>query len=173
MWNQPRSIFNSFKKDLIGKCDVCFRAGLCTRSECEAQKASENTVIETIVNTSQFHGIVDSSIMSKLVRKIMANKNVNFKKYEKIVKKQIKQAKTPHRVNLILRKMSKSLKLLSEAKNKDDFKLAIAGVKKTIQKIKASETIKKKIENITSSFQNLIKEQEKKSIFRLIFRNKT
>lgn len=163
MWGQPNSLFTSFKKDILGKCDICFRAGFCTRDECEAQKASEKTVIETIVNTGNFHGIVDSSIMSKLVKKIMYDQKVNFKKYEKIVKKQIKKAKTPRRINLIIRKMSKSLKSLSEATNKEEFKLAIDDIKKTFDKIKAAETIKKQIESITNSFQNLIKKQDKKS----------
>ena len=169
MWGQPNSLFLSFQKDLLGKCDVCFRAGFCSITECDAQNAMEKTVIDNIVNSSQLHGLIDSSVMSKLVKNIVNDKKVDFKKYEKIIRRQIKNAKNPKKFNKILAKMSNSLKLLSEAKNKIEFKDAIKNVQKALIKVKSSETIKNNIQKIAESFKNLTDEQEKQKTSNELF----
>lgn len=173
MWGQPNSIFSSFMKDLLGKCDICFRAGYCSRAECDAERVLEKTVIDNVVNSSELRGLVDSSMMVKLVENIVNDQKVDFKKYENLIKKQIKKAKSPRKFNIILSKMSKSLRSLSEARNKREFKTAIKNVEKTIYKVKASETIMKQIKKIASSFKSLVNQQDnnKKSINYFLSRN--
>ena len=163
MWGQPNSVFNSFKKDLLSKCDACFRAGYCSRVECDSQKVLEKSIIDNVVNSSKLNGLVDSSIMTKLVGKIVNDEKVDFKKYEKMIKKQIKNAKKPKKFNAILSKMSNSLRTLSEAKSKSEFKNAIKNVEKTIEKIRADETIKIQMEKIANSFKSLVDQQDKSS----------
>jgi len=49
-WSQPGSVFGAFLNDSVGKCDVCFRAGYCSMSQCTAQKRREQQVIEKAVD---------------------------------------------------------------------------------------------------------------------------
>lgn len=169
MWGQPNSIFRSFRKDLLGKCDVCFRAGFCIRSECDAEKALEKTLIDNIITSTNLHGIVDNSIMSKLVGTIINyDKKLDFKKYEKSIIKQIKKVKTPKKFNTILSKLSISLRSLSDAKSKVEFNDAVKNLEKAIVKIKTAETIKKQIQRISSGFKRLVNLQDKRKESKII-----
>jgi len=49
-----------FLKDILGKCDICFRAGFCTLTECQIQKSNELRLITHIVETSEFIGKIDN-----------------------------------------------------------------------------------------------------------------
>lgn len=55
LWTQNQ--FTDFNKDIFGKCDICFRAGFCTITECSDQKQKEETTIRSIVNKSHLTGI--------------------------------------------------------------------------------------------------------------------
>jgi len=99
LWNRPLSPLQAFNKNSIGKCDVCFRAGFCSVSECSAQKTMEKNVISRIVNRAKLTGFVDNSIIKKMMKKVMKNKKVNFRKYARKIKttlkKSIKNKKIP------------------------------------------------------------------------------
>jgi hypothetical protein len=52
-WNTPLNVYEFFQKDIFGKCEICFRAGFCSLSECDVQKQNELQIIQEIVNQSQ------------------------------------------------------------------------------------------------------------------------
>lgn len=55
LWSQSQ--FDDFKKDIFGKCEICFRAGFCTISECSVQKQLEENIIKRVVNKSHLTGV--------------------------------------------------------------------------------------------------------------------
>ena len=93
MWNKPQTVFSAFKSDSVGKCEVCFRAGFCSMSECSVQKKFEISVINSTVDKAKLNGIVDDAPLKAMLAKIMHDKSVNFKKIAKKVKKNLKNAK--------------------------------------------------------------------------------
>jgi len=93
MWNKPQSVFAAFKSDSLGKCEVCFRAGFCSMSECSVQKKFEISVINSTVDKAKLNGIVDDAPLKKMLAKVMHDKKVNFDKIAKKVKKNLKKAK--------------------------------------------------------------------------------
>jgi hypothetical protein len=58
-WNSPSNPFDYFKNDMFGKCEICFRAGYCTISECRAQEKNEINIINSVLNNSKLRGKVD------------------------------------------------------------------------------------------------------------------
>lgn len=54
LWkNSPDKVFESFEKDMFGKCEICFRAGFCAIAECKAQQEMEMMVINQIVGNAK------------------------------------------------------------------------------------------------------------------------
>jgi len=58
-WNAPNSSWADFQNDLLGKCDVCFRNGFCSLTECDSFKANELSVVNHAVENGLFRGKVD------------------------------------------------------------------------------------------------------------------
>lgn len=52
--------------DQFGKCEICFRAGYCTISQCKEQELKEIDVINRVVNQSTITGKVDEGILKNL-----------------------------------------------------------------------------------------------------------
>jgi hypothetical protein len=52
MWNIQMNPFEPFIKDIVGKCEICFRSGFCSIAECKEQEKKENEVINSIVNSA-------------------------------------------------------------------------------------------------------------------------
>ncbi len=91
-WTQPGTQFEAFNKDAVGKCDVCFRGGFCSASQCEEQKRNEEKIIEGVISNTKFENIVNNSHIENMVHKILDNKKVEFRKLAKKVKKETKKA---------------------------------------------------------------------------------
>ena len=117
MWNKPQSVFAAFKSDSLGKCEVCFRAGFCSMSECSVQKKFEISVINSTVDKAKLNGIVDDAPLKAMLKKIMHDKNVNFKKIAKKVKQNLKKAKK-HVNKKTEKKLIKTVKILNGGKVK-------------------------------------------------------
>jgi hypothetical protein len=54
-WNNPNSMWDPFLHDVFGKCEICFRAGFCRISECDAQKENEAKIVDEIVANSKLN----------------------------------------------------------------------------------------------------------------------
>lgn len=55
MWfTAPDKVFQAFEKDMFGKCEICFRAGFCSITECKGQEELELQLINEVVNRSHF-----------------------------------------------------------------------------------------------------------------------
>ena len=93
MWNRPDGLFNNFKNDSIGKCEVCFRAGFCSMNECSVQKKFEISVINSTVDKAKLNGLVDDKPLKDMMKKIINDQKVNFKKMAQKVQKNLKAAK--------------------------------------------------------------------------------
>lgn len=52
--------------DQFGKCEICFRAGYCTISQCKEQELKEIDVINRVVNQSTITGKVDEGLLKNL-----------------------------------------------------------------------------------------------------------
>ena len=52
--------------DQFGKCEICFRAGYCTISQCKEQELKEIDVINRVVNQSTITGKVDENLLKNL-----------------------------------------------------------------------------------------------------------
>ena len=156
LWNRPRSPLAGFNGNSIGKCDACFRAGFCSVTECEAQKALEKTAISRVVNNAKLSGFVDSSIMKKMMKKIMNNKKVNFKKYAKKVKNSIKKGLNNKLFKRNFKQISESLKLLAAARSKKDVKIALKSVNNALAKAEAGNAVKNNIRKINDRFKALV-----------------
>ena len=129
--------------------------------ECDAENSMEKTVINDIVSLTEFQGLDDISKIGKLKASIIKEDNkVDLKKYETILKKQINKEKNAKKFNIILSKISGPLKRLSEAKSKAEYTTVIKNIKNTITNLKASNTIKRQILKIASSFKRLENQQD-------------
>jgi len=53
-------------KDTFGKCEICFRAGYCTISECKEQELKELEIINSVVNSASITGKVDENLLKNL-----------------------------------------------------------------------------------------------------------
>jgi hypothetical protein len=93
-WNNPNSIFADFQNDVIGKCDICFRAGYCSLTECDWDKANELKIVNSIVENSLFRGKIDKEtgktfIVNNNKKHLTPN---SIKKMEKNVKQSLKSS---------------------------------------------------------------------------------
>jgi len=66
-WNSPNSIFTDFQNDVLGKCDICFRAGYCSLTECDEIKAQELRVVNEMVENGLYRGKIDKENGKKYV----------------------------------------------------------------------------------------------------------
>jgi hypothetical protein len=64
-WGSPFNPFEAFIKDVFGKCEICFRAGYCTISECKEQEINEKKLIDHIVNSA--------TLTSKISKDLVVN----------------------------------------------------------------------------------------------------
>lgn len=48
-----------FQNDVIGKCDICFRAGYCSLTECDYVKSEEVRLVNQIVENGFFRGKIN------------------------------------------------------------------------------------------------------------------
>lgn len=160
LWNRPQSPLAGFQGDSIGKCDSCFRAGFCAITDCEAQRSMEKTVIDQVVNKSKLTGFVDSSVMKKMLKKVLKNKPVDFRKYSKKIKKQIKKSSQPKTFKKNFNNVAKTLKILAKASTPNDLRLALKQVNKALVKAKTSQSVKDNIRNLTEKFNNLIESKK-------------
>jgi len=156
LWGRPNSPFTGFQKDTLGKCDSCFRAGFCSITECDAQKKMEQTVIDQVVNSSQLTGLVDTTPIKEMVKKIVKNQPVKFAKYAKKIKKQIKKQTQPKTFRKNFKNIAETLKLLAGASSAKDLKAALKNVEKAVTKAKASATVKASIRKLADNFKGLI-----------------
>lgn len=163
LWNRPQSPFAGFQGDSIGKCDSCFRAGLCSITDCNAQKSLEKTVIDQVVNKSKLSGFVDTSVMKKMLKKVLNNKPVDFRRYSKKIKKQIKKSTQPKTFKKNFKSIAKTLKVLAQASTPKDLKLALNQVNKALGKAKTSQTVKDSIRKLTEKFNSLATSSNKTS----------
>ncbi len=53
-------------KDQFGKCEICFRAGYCTISECKEQELKELEIINRVVNSASITAKVDENLLKNL-----------------------------------------------------------------------------------------------------------
>lgn len=66
VWNTNWSPFKPFMNDQFGKCEICFRAGYCTISQCKEQELKEIDVINRVVNQATITGKVDENLIKNL-----------------------------------------------------------------------------------------------------------
>jgi hypothetical protein len=52
--------------DQFGKCEICFRAGYCSISQCKEQELKEIDIINRVVNQSTITGKVDENLLKNL-----------------------------------------------------------------------------------------------------------
>lgn len=52
--------------DQFGKCEICFRAGYCSISQCKEQELKEIDIINRVVNLSTITGKVDENLLKNL-----------------------------------------------------------------------------------------------------------
>jgi hypothetical protein len=62
-WGTPWNPFDPFLKDMFGKCEICFRAGHCTISQCKEQERNEIEVINSVINLSHLTGKVNPELL--------------------------------------------------------------------------------------------------------------
>jgi len=100
-WNNPNSLYADFQNDVLGKCDICFRAGFCSLTECDTDKANELKLVNAIVETSLFRGKIDKDTGKTFV---MAAKHQmtpgSVKTIEKNVKKSLKNSIAAQNANM-------------------------------------------------------------------------
>lgn len=53
-WGKEIGVYESFRRDLEGKCEICFRAGFCNIAQCDSQKQNERAIIRQIVESYNF-----------------------------------------------------------------------------------------------------------------------
>lgn len=53
-------------KDQFGKCEICFRAGYCSISECKEQEAKELDIINNIINKATLTAKIDENLLNNL-----------------------------------------------------------------------------------------------------------
>jgi hypothetical protein len=62
-WGSPFNPFESFVKDVFGKCEICFRAGYCTISQCKEQESNERQIIDHIVNSATLTAKINNNLI--------------------------------------------------------------------------------------------------------------
>jgi hypothetical protein len=115
-WNAPGSVFANFQNDSLGKCEVCFRAGYCAMSECEVQRKFEVSIINSVVDKATLNGIVDDKPLKDMMKKVMNNNKIDFKKMVKKVKSNISKA-TKFVNKKAEKKLAKAVSLLNSGKS--------------------------------------------------------
>lgn len=88
-------------KDTFGKCEICFRAGYCTISECKEQEFKELEIINKVVNSASITAKVDENLLKNLPE----IKNVSPKDIPHVQKM---NAKLSH---VIISKVNKAIKI--------------------------------------------------------------
>ena len=63
MWNAPFNPFEPFLKDMFGKCEICFRNGHCTISQCKEQERNEIDVINKTINNSHLTAKISQDLL--------------------------------------------------------------------------------------------------------------
>jgi len=63
MWNTPFKPFEPFVQDMFGKCEICFRAGHCTISQCKDQERQELEVINHVINAAHLSARVTPNLL--------------------------------------------------------------------------------------------------------------
>ena len=53
-------------KDMFGKCEICFRAGYCSISQCKEQETRELDVINGVINKATLTSKVDENLLKNL-----------------------------------------------------------------------------------------------------------
>lgn len=96
LWGAPFNPFEPFVKDTFGKCEICFRAGHCSISQCKDQERNELEVINRVLNSAHLTSKVDPQLLNSYkaqidiqAEKIIAKTNL---KVEKILNKELKTA---------------------------------------------------------------------------------
>lgn len=51
---------------MFGKCEICFRAGYCTISECKEQELKEIEIINNVINSASITAKVDENLLKNL-----------------------------------------------------------------------------------------------------------
>jgi hypothetical protein len=62
-FGSPFNPFEAFIKDVFGKCEICFRAGYCTISQCKEQEANEKQIIDHIVNSATLTAKINNDLV--------------------------------------------------------------------------------------------------------------
>jgi hypothetical protein len=62
-WGTPWNPFEPFLKDMFGKCEICFRAGHCTISQCKEQEHNEIEVINSVINARHLTAKVNPELL--------------------------------------------------------------------------------------------------------------
>ena len=62
-FGSPFNPFEAFIKDVFGKCEICFRAGYCTISQCKEQEANEKQIIDHIVNSATLTAKINKDLI--------------------------------------------------------------------------------------------------------------
>lgn len=93
---------------MFGKCEICFRAGYCTISECKEQELKEIEIINKVVNSASITGKVDENLLKNLpeIKNVTPKdvphvKKVNEKLSAKIVSEITKALKNKNTENLV------------------------------------------------------------------------
>lgn len=84
MWSAPWSPFEPFVKDVFGKCEICFRSGHCTISQCKDQEREELEIINSIVNASHLTAKVNADLLVAFPDGTAKINNPNIQKSEKV-----------------------------------------------------------------------------------------
>jgi len=63
VWNTPWNPFDPFTKDMFGKCEICFRAGHCTISQCKDQERNEIEIINHVINSSSLTARINGDLL--------------------------------------------------------------------------------------------------------------
>ena len=117
LWKQPKSAFDAFQKDTVGKCDACFRAGFCSAKICQNQKRREEQVITQAVNRGEVASKYGNNQkeMDSMIGKILNNEKVQFNKVEERVRKEVRKAINPKAKNFFEKNRVELAKSLEEA----------------------------------------------------------
>jgi len=164
LWNRPLSPFAAFQKDNLGKCDVCFRAGFCSITECSAQNNMEKYIISKVVDNAKLTGFVDNSIIKKSLKKIMRDEKIDVKILSRKIKKQIKKNSKTLNFRKKIKGISKALRLLANVKSRKDLHQALGLVDKALRKVRKSTKAKKAIKKLTHNFADLFNSKKVKKI---------
>jgi len=60
-WNSAENMFLDFKTDVLGKCDICFRAGFCQIEECDKDRSDLIVLVNGYVENGNFRKRIEKS----------------------------------------------------------------------------------------------------------------